>query len=193
MNGSAMAGGVQISGELAEWASRAGFYLTPRDEQGRAVFSSTDGEIRYFIEAVYNGWFRVTSSQRAGSEQLDLAASSLAITETYFYGFFGPAIRDQRQLPQATPDENLRSGRFEIQWLPVAGQDNPALRHDADRAYLALYEGPQETAVDGYGEALARVRLSGLAVYLSHPIEEIKYSFEDPGGGTLLRVMTAPA
>lgn len=44
------------------------------------------------------------------------------------------------------------------------------------------------TAVDGFGEVLARIRLSDLAVYLSHSPEEIKDSFRDPEGGSLLAV-----
>jgi hypothetical protein len=194
MNGSAMAGGVQISGQLAEWASSAGFYLTASDQRGRAVFSNVDGEIRYFVEAGYNGWFRVTSSHRAGSEQLELAAPLLSTIETYFYGFFGSDIRDQRQLARATPNDNRLSGRFEIQRLSNAGHDYPPLLDDVARTYLALYDAGQVTAVDGFGEVLARIRLSDLAVYLSaENVEEIKDSFKAPDGGTLLRVTTAPA
>jgi len=189
MNGSAMAGGVQISGELAGWASRAGFDLTPTDHQGRAIFSSRDGELRYFVEAVNNGWFRITSSHQADSEQLEIAASSLSTIETYFYGFFGSDIRRKHPLPRAMPDENRRSDRFEIRRLPVAGQDYPALREGANRNYLALYEARELTAIDGFGDVLAEIRLSDLAVYLSADSnEEIQASFEDPDGGTLLTV-----
>jgi hypothetical protein len=188
MTGSAMAGGIQFSRDLENWASRAGFSLTPNDQDGRAVFSNINGEIRYFIGADDSGWLRVTSSHRSGREQLELAARSLLTIEKYFYGFFGSDIRDKVPLERATPDQDRRDRRFEIRPLADAGQEYLALFDDAGRDDLALYDEGHVTAVDGFGEVLARIRLSDLAVYLSHPTEEIKDSFEDPNGGTLLNV-----
>lgn len=187
MTGSAMAGGVQFSGDLEDWAERAGFSLTYIDYGGRAVFSSIGGEIRYFIAARDNGWLRVTSSHR-GREQSELTASSLLTIEKYFYGFFGSDIRDKRQLERATPDPERRDVRFEIRPLADGGQNYLAMFDDAGRDDLALFDAGEVTAVDGFGEVLARIRLSDLAVYLSHSPQEIKDSFEDPNGGTLLNV-----
>jgi hypothetical protein len=197
-----MAGGVQISRDLEAWAETAGFSLTPVDRVGRAVFSSSNGETRYFIEQVNDEWLRVTCSDRTGPRQLELAAPSLSTIEKYFYGFFGSNIRDKYHLKQATPvpqGDFLTSG-YKIRRLPDAGQDYLAPFDDADQDHFAPFDEADQghfalfdarervTAVDGFGEVLARIRLSDLAVYLSHPTEEIKDSFEDPNGGTLLNV-----
>jgi hypothetical protein len=81
-----------------------------------------------------------------------------------------------------------RDGRFEIGLFTDADQDYIALFDGADQDHLALYDAGKVTAVDGFGVVLAEIRLSDLAVYLSHSTEEIKYSFLDPNGGRLLTV-----
>jgi hypothetical protein len=179
-----------------------GFSLTPVDRQGRAVFSSSNGETRYLIEKVSDEWLRVTCSDRTGPRQLELAATSLSTIEKYFYGFFGSDIRDKYQLKQATPTSqgDRPAGGYTIGWLPDADQDYLAPFNDADQDHFAQFDDAdqghfalfdareQVTAVDGFGEVLARIRLSDLAVYLSHGPEEIKDSFRDPEGGSLLAV-----
>jgi hypothetical protein len=217
MTGSAMAGGVEISGELREWASLADFSLTPTDRNGRAVFWSNNGEIRYFIGRGTDGWLRVTCSNRTGPEQLELAAPSLPTIETYFYGFFGSDVRYGRHFPQATPVERLPDG-FEVGSLANKGRDDferfdsanqdylarfddtnrnyRARSDEANQYYLALFDNtrtaddgtPGVTAVDGFGEVLARIRLSDLAVYLSHSTDEITASFMARDGAPLLAV-----
>lgn len=211
MTGSAMAGGLEISGDLQEWASTAGFSLTPTDLYGRAVFSSSDSEIRYFIGAGDDGWLRVTSSNRMGPEQLELAAPLLLTIEKYFYGSFGWDVRYYNDFPRATVVDRL-PGRFEVRSLADdAGQDYLAGFNAANRDYLARFDQPNQdyparfnepnrdylvlidaqsgpTAIDGSGEVLARIRLADLAVYLSHDTEEIKASFLARDGASLLAV-----
>jgi hypothetical protein len=205
-----MAGGLDISGGIREWASDARFSLTPSDQYGRAVFSTVDSEIRYFIGAGNDGWFRVTCSNRMGPEQLELAAPSLSTIETYLYGSFGPDIRYYGGLAQAKLAEPLPDG-FRIGSL--AGEDQGRLAQfaaanrdylaqlgepdehyvarygDTNRVYLVLIAPNRElTAVDGSDRFLAEIRLTHLAVYLRYGVEEIKASFRNPNGGQLLTV-----
>jgi hypothetical protein len=221
MTGSAMADGVQISGDLEEWARTAGYSLTPIDPYGRAVFSSRSGEIRYFIGRGNDRWFRVTCSNRSGPEQLELAAPELSTIETYLYGFFGSDVRDKGQLAQAIPVERLPGG-FDVRLLTNANQDYLPQFDDTNRYYLAQFDDTNRyylaqfdetnrdylarsddtnlyylalfddrggvTAVDGFDEVLARIRLSDLAVYLTAGTEEVKASFRHPDGGRLLTV-----
>jgi Immunity protein 61 len=133
-----------------------------------------------------------------GPEQLELAAPLPSTIEKYFYGFFGPDVRYYRDLAQATPVDRLPGG-FEVGSLADAGQDYLARFDDTNQDYLArfddtnqdylaLYDAGQVTAVDGFGMVLARIRLSDLAVYLSHDTEEIKASFMARDGAPLLAV-----
>jgi hypothetical protein len=182
MSSSAMADGVGISSDLKAWASDAGFSLTPVDNGGRAVFATSDGEIRYFVEKVDEIWFRVTCSNRMGPEQFELAAPSLSTIETYFYGSFGSDIRDNAERTDATPDTRRLDGRFQIG--PAADADLARLQlvNDADEPYLALFDQDQVIAVDGFDEVIANIRLTDLAVYLSVDNEDIKAAFTDDDG-----------
>jgi hypothetical protein len=177
-----MADGVGISSDLTTWASDAGFSLTPVDNDGRAVFSTSDGEIRYFVEKVGERWFRVTSSNRMGPEQFELAAPSLSTIETYFYGSFGSDIRDTAEMTELTPDARRLDGRFHIGRADDEDLAYLELVDDADQPYLALFDQDQVIAVDGFDEVMATIRLTDLAVYLSVDNEEIKAAFTDDDG-----------
>jgi hypothetical protein len=204
-----MAGGLDISGGLREWASDARFSLSPSDQYGRAVFSTSNSEIRCFIGGGNDGWFRVTRSNRMGPEQLELAAPSLSTIETYLYGSFGSDIRYYGGLAQAKLAEPLPDG-FRVSSLNE-DQDHLARFAAANRDYLAQLGEPNEyyvarygatnreylvliapdgdkTAVDGSDRFLAEIRLTHLAVYLRYGVEEIKASFLNPNGGQLLTV-----
>jgi hypothetical protein len=206
-----MAGGLDISGGLREWASDARLSLTPSDQYGRAVFSNGDSEIRYFIGAGNDGWFRVTRSSRMGPEQLELAAPSLSTIETYLYGSFGSDIRyygglAQAKLAQPVLPDGFKVGELAYQdeghlarfaaanrdYLAQLGEpdeDYVARYGDTNRVYLVLIAPDRElTAVDGSDIFLAEIRLTQLAVYLRFGVEEVKASFRNPNGGELLTV-----
>ncbi|WP_197281319.1 MULTISPECIES: Imm61 family immunity protein [unclassified Mycobacterium] len=205
-----MAGGLEVSSDLREWASDARYSLTPSDQYGRAVFSTSNSEIRYFIGAGNDGRFRVTRSNRMGPEQLELAAPSLLTIETFLYGSFGSDIRYYSDLAQAKLAEPLPDG-FRVGSLADEGQDHLARFVAANRDYLAQLGEPDQdyvarysdtnrdylvliapdgdrTAVDCSGRFLAEIRLTRLAVYLRYGVEEIKASFLNPSGGQLLTV-----
>lgn len=188
MSTSAMADGVGISSDLKAWALDAGFILTPVDNDGRAVFSTSDSEIRYFVEKVDGGWFRVTSSNRMGPEQFEMAAPSLSTIEAYFYGSFGSDIRDNAEMIEATPDARRLEGRFQI--IPATDEElaHLQLAYDDDEPYLALFDQGGVIAVDGFDLEMANIRLNDLAVYLSYDTEEIKASFMARDGAPLLAV-----
>jgi hypothetical protein len=188
MTGSAMADGVWISDDLAEWALRAGYSLTPPDQSGRAAFWTTDGEIRYFIDKANEKWFRVTRSDRMGKPQLEVAAPSMPTIERYFYGLFGMDVRYKSHPTRVTADERRRDDSFVIRQFPATDQDYFALFQNADHERLALYDAGDAVAVDGFGKIMAEIRLAELAVYLSGSIAELKDSFERADGGQLLIV-----
>jgi Immunity protein 61 len=188
MTDSAMADGVEISSDLENWAGNAGYSLTPTDQNGRAVFSTSDSEIRYFIEKVNERWFRVTCSNRMGPAQFELAAPSMSTIETYFYGLFGADVRYRAPLKQARTDPRRRDDGFVIRKFPETDPDYFAFFQNADHEHLALYNAGELAAVDGFGKIMAEVRLTKLAVYLSVSTAEIKDAFERADGGRLLVV-----
>jgi hypothetical protein len=182
------ADGVWISEELTGWALSAGYSLTPTDQEGRAVFWTSDGEIRYFIEKLGERWFRVTRSNRMGEPQLEVAAPSMPTIERYFYGLFGMDVRYRIPLKQARIDQRRRDENFFIRKFSKADQDYFTLFQNADHEHLALYNAGEVVAVDGFGKIMAEIRLTKLAVYLSVSITELKDSFERADGGDLLVV-----
>jgi hypothetical protein len=188
MSTSATADGVGISSDLRAWALDAGFILTPVDKDGRSMFSTSDSEIRYFVEKVDEGWFRVTSSNRMGPEQFEMAAPSLSTIEAYFYGSFGADIRDNAEMIEATPDTRRLDGRFQIS--PATDEELAHLQlvYDDDEPYLALFDQAGVIAVDGFDVEMANMRLNDLAVYLSHDKDEIRAAFTAADGGRLLTV-----
>jgi hypothetical protein len=206
---------IKIPRELKKWASNARFSLTPADRDGRTVFSN--GETCYFIGKGADDLLRVTASDRRGPEQLELAAPLPETIEKYFYGLFGPDVRYTGDLARAKPVERPPGGfgplpgGFGIDSLAERGQDYLARFEDANRDYLARFDAANQdylapsddanrdylvlvdaqgdiTAVDGFDMVVARIRLSDLAVYLSHPTEEIKDSFVARNGAPLLAV-----
>lgn len=210
MTGSAMAGGLDISGNLREWASDARFSLIPSDQYGRAVFSTSNSEIRYFIGAGNDGWLRVTCSNRMGPEQLELAAPTWSTIETYLYGSFGPDIRyygglTQAKLAEPLPDAYRLSSLADedpgrLARFAAANRDYLAQLGEPDERYVERYGSTNRiylvlvapdgelTAVDGSDRFLAEIRLTQLAVYLRFGVEEIQASFRNPNGGRLFTV-----
>jgi len=79
---------VEISTQLREWATLAGYSLTPggTTDDGRAILWSDGGEIRHFVGIDDAGWCVVTDSDRLGPEYFTIAAPSVTTVETYFFG-----------------------------------------------------------------------------------------------------------
>ena len=184
-----MADSVEISPDLQTWAWAAAFSTTSIEGGGRAVFSTSDSEVRYFLERGDNGWLRVTCSHRMGPAQFEFAAPLMSTIEKYFYGLFGWDVRANVPLKRATLNENLREARFHIGRFTGRGPAYRALFDDAEHYHFALFDGDQVVAVDGFGKTLATIRLNQLAVYLSVSTAEIRYSFQEADdGGRLLTV-----
>lgn len=164
---------------MEEWATLAGYTLTPgaSTADGRAMFWSAGGEVRYFIGASDNGWFVLTDSDRLGPEHFKLAADSMITMEKYLFGKFGAFIRDKRNLP-----------RIEI---PIAKED-VATGFSID---YRPYEDGQRTALVGpNGSILAfssadlvygTMELVGLSIYLTASIDDITAAFLSPDGRPL--------
>jgi hypothetical protein len=170
---------INISRRLDEWATLAGYTLTPgaSTADGRAMFWSAGGEVRYFIGASDNGWFVLTDSDRLGPEHFKLAADSMITMEKYLFGKFGAFIRNKRNLP-----------RIEI---PIAKED-VATGFSID---YRPYEDGQRTALVGpNGSILAfssadllygTMELVGLSIYLTASIDDITAAFLSPDGRPL--------
>lgn len=93
---------LQISTELADWAGQAGFSVTAEDAGATACFWNAGGEERYYLrhDVEDSGWIVVTNVSRSSDEDFVFAAQDLQITERYFWGFFGTAIRSLSERPR---------------------------------------------------------------------------------------------
>lgn len=170
---------LEISQRLEKWATLAGYTLTPgaHTDDGRPILWSKGGEVRYFIGVSRTGWFVVTSSDRLGPENLELAAPTWETIEKYFFGMFGRLIRLGLRLPRIPMPKNrdeLRPG-FE---LGIQSFDH------CDRFTLI---GPDKTTVaigsgDDVSDATTLVLLS---LYLTASEDDIIASSTDPDGQPL--------
>ncbi|MBU9767043.1 hypothetical protein FR943_24805 [Mycobacterium sp. TNTM28] len=166
-----------ISGQLIEWARRAGYELTPEDHSGAALFwSCPGGEIRYYIRLDAGGVL-LTKAERAAEEQFELWGASIDVIERHLFGVFGWDIRSINRLPRIKTSRKIEE---------IA---------DGYRITDVNAEGYRRL-LDQHGSAVATARgkLSGVSVLveLSHlitvPIEKIRSSYEHPDGRPLFRV-----
>jgi len=170
---------INISSRLEEWATLAGYTLTPGSStaDGRAMFWSAGGEVRYFIGSSDNGWLVMTDSDRLGPEHFKLAVDSMTTMEKYLFGKFGAFIRSKRNLP-----------RIEI---PIAKEDvatgfSIGYRPYEDRERMTLVGPSGSTLAFSSADLLyGTMELVGLSIYLTATIDDITAAFLSPDGGPL--------
>jgi len=174
-----MTDSVEISNELEEWASLAGYALTPasRAHDGRALFWSSGGEIRLFLGSRPDGWFVITRSERFGEEQLTFAAARMSTIEKYLFGNFGHSVRSIRGLPVIPV---LKSSEPATNGLSI----QPRQFDGAARLALIAPDG-SIIALKSGGKLIATSSLAELSALLSATIEDIKASFLAPAGSPL--------
>lgn len=178
-----MIAAIEFSGELIDWAARAGFYFTQASVteeewrsfiKDRAFFSNRGGEIIYFIAINENGWLVVTSSERRGREQLEFAARSVGVLERYFFGCFGWDIRSSQRLPRlARPHlaADVQPG-FSIRPVEFEGVRREAL-----------------TAPSGDIVGIGSIgELARLSLYLNSTVADIQASYQSLDGQPLFRL-----
>jgi hypothetical protein len=174
-----MTASIQISRQLEEWASLAGYSLTPGSStsDGRAMLWSAGGEVRYFIGSNDGDWFIITDSDRLGSENFKLAAVSMSTVEKYLFGMFGEYIRSKRSLPPVNVPiaKDEISAEFTIQKSVFESANRLALIH-SDGSPLAF-----SSADPVYGT----MELAGLSLYLTATVDDITAAFLNPDGRPL--------
>jgi hypothetical protein len=170
---------IAISHRLEEWATHADYTLTPGSsaDDGRAMFWSPGGEVRYFVGANDDNWFIITDSDRLGAEHYKLAARSLNTIEKYFFGTFGEFIRAKRGLPSIhipIAKEEISAG-FRIEYRPF---------EDVDRLALIDPEG-NALAFSSADLFFGTMELVGLSIYLTATVDDITAAFLNPDGKPL--------
>lgn len=173
---------IEFSGELIDWAARAGFAFTQASVteeewrsfiKDRAFFSNRGGEIIYFVAVNENGWLVVTSSERRGREQLEFATRSMFVLERYFFGYFGWYVRSGQGLPRLARPHlalDVQPG-FSIRPVEFDG---------LSRDELSASNGE----VIGIGSTADLVTLS---LYLNSTVDDIQASYQNSDGGPLFR------
>ncbi|MGU3497685.1 Imm61 family immunity protein [Mycobacterium sp. C31M] len=164
-----------VSERLVELALSARYSLTPEDGSGAALFwSNPGGEIRFYLRRNASGGITMTSSERAGTEQFELAAVSMEVMERHLFGIFHHSVRSRHRLPRLEMPcrrEEIADGHW------ISDQDSAG--------YIHLF-GVAGTLLASDRGGLGGV---GVLVELSHliasPLEDIKRSYEDPEGRPL--------
>jgi hypothetical protein len=172
---------IEVSPRLEEWATLAGYTLTPasRTDDGRALFWSAGGETRLYIGTNDEDWFTIHDSHRMGAENFKFAARSMETIEKYLFGTFGEYIRSMRSLP----DVHIPATEEEISPGFTIGMK---LFERAERFALMESSG-SVVAVTSGGRLIATMRLAALSLYITAPIDDIITSCLDPDGKPLFR------
>lgn len=170
---------IDISPRLEQWATLADYTLTPgtSTDDGRAMFWSPGGEVRYFVGANDDNWFVVTDSDRLGAEHYLFAACSMDIVEKYFFGKFGEFARSKRDLPRIhipIAKEEIAAG-FTIDYRPFEQVDRLALI-DSDGNALAFSSSDM---------LFGTMELVALSIYLTATVDDITAAFLNPDGSPL--------
>jgi Immunity protein 61 len=176
-----MTGRIEIPARLEEWGKLAGYSLTSASpaHDGRTVFWSAGGEVRFYVGASDDGWFVITRAERMGPEHFQLAAPSMDTIQRYFFGDFGSDIRSNRGLPIVAIPESKEevSAGFTI--------DN-RLFEGAERLALISSDG-STVAISGSGKLIGTAELVDLSLCLTATIDDIIASSLDPDGKPLFK------
>lgn len=184
-----MTGAVDVTEDLAEWASRAGYAVNHGSQSllhddvendDRTIIWANHGEIRYFIGCHSSGWFCVTASDRMSEEVLVFAAETMHLIELYFYGKCGLSLRSTLKLPvlkyPRSADDTV--GGYSLGTALFEGRENLALV-DSQGSAIALTTS---------GKIGGTAELVCLTYYLASGVEAVKSSYLDPSGQPLFTV-----
>jgi hypothetical protein len=174
-----MTGRIEIPTQLEEWGKLAGYSLTSASpaHDGRAVFWTAGGEVRFYIGANDHGWFVITRAERLGPEYFKLAAPSLDTIQRYFFRNFGRSVRSHRGLPIVAAPESKEevSAGFTI--------DN-RLFEGAEHLVLISSDG-SAVAISSGDKLIGTSELVDLSLCLTATIDDIIASYLDPDGKPL--------
>jgi hypothetical protein len=93
---------VNVSGELTEWARRAGYSVSEHQDTGTLeLWTDPGGEQRFYVrQPEGSNWFTLASSDRGSAERVELSASAIAVIEKYLFALLGDAIRERMRLAE---------------------------------------------------------------------------------------------
>jgi hypothetical protein len=170
-----------ISAAFERWADEAGFSMTESSTDGRAIVWTAGGETRFFIEKEESGWVVVTSSERMGEDQFELAAIHPSLIERRFIADFAYwSVRSKRGLlPLSLPNsaDDLAAGYLigrKAFWR-------------IDRFTLVDPHGRKIAVVSG-GELIGTMNVVELSIFASSDLGAIVRSLTDPVGKPLFSV-----
>lgn len=173
-----MSNSVEISPRLAEWATLAGYMLTPpQTDDERALFWSAGGETRIYVGTNGDGWYIIHDSYRMGPEKFKFAARSIETVEKYLAGIFGEYIRSLRNLP----DVHMPGTTEEL----AAGFTISRFFFEQAERFALIDSNGSAVAVTSGGKLLSTTELVALSLYLTVTIEDLVASFLDPNGKPL--------
>lgn len=166
-----------VSNQLEDWARRAGYALTPRDETGAAVFwTDPGGELRFFIRQDQNGWLTLSSSERGSAEQFELSATSMAVISRYLWGLFGSDFRSRNGLPRLKTPTKIDAliPEYSLSDLTAEG--------------VRTLSGPLGPTATARGKLSSISTLVELSHLLTSSIEDTRTSYESGDGRPLFDV-----
>lgn len=172
---------IGLTARVGLWAEQAGYFVTERSsEDGRAILWNSGGEIRYFIGGDAGDWIVVTSSERMGEEQFELASRLPGLVERKLIATFGRLVRSRsglERLSRSLSADDLAPGYstgVQSFWGKV-------------RRTLIDPEGDVIAVVSG-GELVGTVNAVELSVFASSTVDAISRSLMDPSGKPLFSV-----
>jgi hypothetical protein len=164
-----------VSDELIDWAKRAGYVFPAMTDPGTVMFRDTPGaEIRNYIRLGDEGWLTLTSANRAGGEQFEIACASPFVMERYLWGDLGYEVRSLMHLPP-------------IRYPTQPGEIAPGYwlgAYDA-AGFRTLHNPDHDPVMKAQGDEASVRKLVLASHYLAAPLAALIHSFEDPAGRPL--------
>lgn len=172
---------IGLTSDVELWAEKAGYSFTESSsEDGRAIIWNSGGEIRYFIGEGADDWIVVTSSERMGEEQFEVASRLPSLVERKFVAIFARLVRAHSGLARLSRRNSIDT---------IAAGYSIGVQHFAgkDRRTLIDPQGGVIAVVSG-GELVGTANAVELSVFATNTTEMIVQSMMDPLGRPLFSV-----
>ncbi|MBB3602530.1 hypothetical protein FHT40_002163 [Mycolicibacterium sp. BK556] len=172
---------IGLTAEFECWAHEAGYEITESSStDARAVVWNSGGEIRYFFDHHADGSVVVTSSERMGEEQFELASVVPGLVERRFIVRFSRLVRARRGLPRLS----FRHSAEDIAAGYILGRQ----KFWGEERFTLIDPHGRTLAVVSGGQLIGTMNVVNLSIFASTNMDLIVQSLSDPEGKPLFSV-----
>lgn len=175
------------------------YFSGPGDSARRTSFTADRGEVAYVLEALPDGWVRLSKSVRGSSPEFVYDFATQEQAEAYLCVVYADLVRDKLGYIDKSPEDRLdpkervgqESGRLEMRFVPWQGPeafDGPRRMRVFSAQGIDCFRGayPLEDVPRTPGRIDRAVALSW---YIDQPLQGVLESLRDPSGGPFFELL----